>query len=202
MKSKTPRRAPAIPAGEAIFSAKKQKPLPHPFVLDALEAAHPETRPMFGCIAVYVGEKIMLVLRDKAGADPDNGVWVATILEHHESLRRELPSLRSITVFGSGVTGWQVLPDDAPDFEESVLRVCEMILVGDPRVGKIPGERKKTTPSVRPAAKATPAAKAKPAAKATPVAKAKPAEKAKPAARAKPAAKAAGQAVRAKRPRA
>ena len=173
MKSKTPRRALAIPAGEAIFSTKKQKPVPHPFVLDALEAAHPETRPMFGCIAVYVGEKIVLVLRDRAGADPDNGVWVATIPEHHESLLRELPSLRSITVFGSGVTGWQVLPDDAPDFEESALRACEMILEGDPRIGKIPGERRKT-PKVKLAVKAKPAAKAKPAVKVKPAARGRP----------------------------
>jgi hypothetical protein len=186
MKPKTPRRAPVIPAGEAIFSTKKQKALPHPFVLDALEAAHPETRPMFGCVAVYVGEKIVFTLRDKAGADPDNGVWVATIHEHHESLLRELPSLRSIAVLGGGVTGWQVLPADAPDFEESALRACEMILEGDPRIGKIPGERRKTKPSVRPAAKAT-----KPAVKATHEAKAKPAVKAKPAAKAKPAVKAA-----------
>ncbi len=160
MKSKTPRRALEVPAGEAIFSAKKKKPLPHPFVLDALEAAHPETRPMFGCTAVYVGEKIMLVLRDKGGADPDCGVWVATTLDHHESLRRELPSLRSITVFGSGVTGWQVLPSTSPDFEDEALRACEMILAGDVRVGKIPGEKKKTTPRVKPAAKSAPAAKA------------------------------------------
>ncbi len=175
MKPKTPRRPRALPAGEAIFTAKKQKPLPHPFVLDALEAALPETRPMFGCIAVYVGEKIVFILRDKAGADPDNGVWVATVPEHHESLLRELPSLRSITVFGSGVTGWQVLPDDAPDFEESALRACEMILVGDPRIGKIPGERRKTTPKAKPAKSAKPATKAKAPVAAKPV---------KPAARA------------------
>lgn len=179
MKSKTPRRASAVPAGEAIFAVKKQKPLPHAFVLDALEAALPETRPMFGCIAVYVGEKIVFILRDKAGADPDNGVWVATVPEHHESLLRDLPSLRSITVFGSGVTGWQVLPVTLPDFEEEALRACEMILVGDPRIGKIPGERRKTTPKAKP----IPAAKAKPAAKPKPEAKAKPASKAKPAAK-------------------
>ena len=170
MKKKAPRRADELPAGEAIFSAKKkQKPLPHPFVLDALEAALPETRPMFGCIAVYIGEKIMLVLRDKGSADPDNGVWLATTLDHHESLRRELPSLRSITVFGSGVTGWQVLPVTSPEFEEEALRACEMILVGDPRIGKIPGEKRKTTPKAKPAAKAKTAAKAKPAKKAASV---------------------------------
>jgi cell division septation protein DedD len=179
-----------LPAGEAIFSAKKTKALPHPFVLDALEAALPETRPMFGCTAVYVGEKIVMILRDKAGADPDNGVWIATIPEHHDSLRRELPSLRSITVFGSGVTGWQVLPVTGPEFEEEALRACEMVLVGDPRIGKIPGEKRKTTPRVKPAAETKPAAKTptKPAAKTTTT---KPAAKTtKPAAKtAKPAAK-------------
>lgn len=160
MKPKTPRRADKLPAGEAIFSAKKKKALPHPFVLDALEAALPETRPMFGCVAVYIGEKIMMILRDKSGADLDNGVWIATFPEHHTSLLRELPSLRSITVFGSGVTGWQVLPVTSPDFEEEALRACEMILVGDPRIGKIPGEKRKTTPKAKAAVKAT---KAKPA---------------------------------------
>ena len=30
--------------------------------------------------------------------------------------------MRSIQVFGKEVTGWQVLPADAPDFEEAVLR--------------------------------------------------------------------------------
>lgn len=169
MKPKTPRRADKLPAGEAIFSAKKKKALPHPFVLDALEAALPETRPMFGCTAVYVGEKIMMVLRDKGPQDPDNGVWLATIHEHHDSLRRELPSLRSITVLGSGVTGWQVLPVTGAGFEEEALRACEMILVGDPRIGKIPGEKRKTTPK----AKATPAAKAKPATKAASVKRAR-----------------------------
>ena len=174
MKPKTPRRADKLPAGEAIFSAKKKKALPHPFVLDALEAALPETRPMFGCIAVYVGEKIVMVLRDKGPQDPDNGVWLATIHEHHDSLRRELPSLRSITVFGSGVTGWQVLPVTGAGFEEEALHACEMILVGDPRIGKIPGEKRKTTPKAKAApAKATPAAKAKPATKAASVKRAR-----------------------------
>jgi hypothetical protein len=45
-------------------------------------------------------------------------------------------------VFGDGLTGWQVLPADAPDFEESALRVCELILARDPRIGKIPKPRK------------------------------------------------------------
>ena len=48
--------------------------------------------------------------------------------------------MRSIGLFGTPVTSWQVLPVDAPDFEESALRACELIAARDPRIGKIPKE--------------------------------------------------------------
>lgn len=101
----------------------------------------PVTRPIFGCLAVYVGQKIVLVLRDKGGADPDNGVWLATTHEHHDSLQRSFPNMRSIGVLGKAVTGWQVLPASAADFEEAALHACELIAAGDPRIGKVPGAR-------------------------------------------------------------
>ena len=98
--------------------------------------------PMFGCVAVYVGSKIVFVLRDKVSGPADNGLWIATTTENHESLRGEFPNMRSIGVLGKGVTGWQVLPADAPDFEEAVLRACEMVIAGDRRIGKIPRSRR------------------------------------------------------------
>jgi hypothetical protein len=97
---------------------------------------------MFGCLAVYVADKIVLILRDKRDRTADNGVWLATAAEHHESLRREFPSMRSIQVLGKKVTGWQVLPADAPDFEEATLHACELIVARDPRIGKVPGARR------------------------------------------------------------
>jgi hypothetical protein len=102
---------------------------------------------MFGCLAIYVEDKIVLTLRDKPSYEADNGVWLATTVEHHESLRREFPSMRSIGVLGKEVTGWQVLPASAEDFEESALRACELVLARDPRIGKVPGERKRKTQS-------------------------------------------------------
>jgi hypothetical protein len=104
---------------------------------------------MFGCLAVYVGEKIVVILRDKGEKTADNGVWLATTEEHHESLRREFPSMRSIGVLGKKVTGWQVLPAKAADFEEAALHACELILAGDPRIGKVPGARRKARPRRR-----------------------------------------------------
>ena len=130
---------------------KPRKPVPHEFVLDALSELDVRTNPMFGCLAVYVGEKIVLVLRDKLPSDADNGVWLATTHEHHDSLCAEFPSMRSIQVLGKKVTGWQVLPAQSPDFEESAMRACELIIAGDERIGKIPASRRagKTRARVR-----------------------------------------------------
>jgi hypothetical protein len=69
-------------------------------------------------------------------------------------LRRELPSLRSIVVFGVGETGWQVLPASCAGFEEEVLRACALVVAGDPRIGKVPASRR---PNARLGARARPA---------------------------------------------
>ena len=132
-------------------SERGSKPVPFAFVLDALDAVAPDTRPMFGCLAVYVREKIVCVLRDKVDDAADNGVWLATTPEHHASLQQEFPNMRSIGVLGKKVTGWQVLPAEASDFEESVLRACDLILARDPRIGKVPMRRlpRVTKPATR-----------------------------------------------------
>jgi hypothetical protein len=51
--------------------------------------------------------------------------------------------MRSIKLLGKKVTGWQVLPVDAPDFEEASRLACELILAGDPRIGIVPRERRR-----------------------------------------------------------
>lgn len=147
----TPKRGDAMPKGrrnsahpafgDELLRGKKRSEVPHEFVLDALAPLLPVTRPMFGCLAVYVEDKIVLILRDKARSPGDNGVWIATTAEHHETLRRELPLMRSIRLLGKATTGWQVVPADAPDFEDAARRACELILAGDERIGKIPKRR-------------------------------------------------------------
>jgi hypothetical protein len=129
---------------EGAMPIKQRKPVPHEFVLEAIASLSPQTRPMFGCLAVYVQEKIVLILRDKPTQTADNGVWLATTEEHHRSLQRDFPRMRSIKVLGKKVTGWQVLPVDAEDFEEAALHACDLVLAGDPRIGKIPGARRKS----------------------------------------------------------
>jgi hypothetical protein len=55
---------------------------------------------------------------------------------------REFPSMRSIQLLGKRVTGWQVLPAEASDFEQAALRACELIVARDPRIGKLPGAKR------------------------------------------------------------
>lgn len=119
------------------------KKIPFAFVLEELDRVKPFVRPMFGCYAIYVGEKLMLILRDRADHADDNGVWVAALKEHHASLKKDFPCLRSIRLFESMDTVWQNIPKEEDDFEELVLKVCGLIVKGDPRIGKIPKPKKK-----------------------------------------------------------
>lgn len=100
---------------------------------------------MFGCHAIYSAGKILLIVRKKTDHTDANGVWIATGKEHHGSLRKELPSMHSVYILseGKGETGWQMIHEHADDFEESVTKICELILKKDERIGKIPKTRKK-----------------------------------------------------------
>jgi hypothetical protein len=137
---------------EKRFNVRPRKSVPHEFVLDAIASLSPRTRPMFGCVAVYVETKIVILLRDQPDANADNGIWLATTREHHESLRREFPNMRSIQALGKDVTGWQVLPAETANFEEAALRLCELVLARDPRIGKVPPSQRTARPrrGVRP----------------------------------------------------
>ncbi|MCB0351534.1 MAG: hypothetical protein KDD38_10145, partial [Bdellovibrionales bacterium] len=124
---------------ELKFSFKKAKIVPFDFVLDALSSKMPTTKPMFGCTGVYVDGKIIFILRDRKRPVCDDGVWICTSSEHHESLRKIFSNMRSISVFETKKpTGWQILAADTDDFEESVLTACELVLRGDPRIGRLP----------------------------------------------------------------
>lgn len=130
-----------------MSKAKPSRPIPYEFVIERLEKIRPVVRPMFGCFALYSGDKILAALRKKESGDPDNGMWIATSGEHHASLKKDFPAMRSIQIFGVKESGWQNLPEEADSFEEDVLKACDLIIKGDLRIGKIPKPKKKKTPS-------------------------------------------------------
>lgn len=122
---------------------KKTSRVAFDFVLDHLEPLSPRVRPMFGCHAIYLGEKMVLITRKRENDGHDNGVWIATAIEHHASLKEVFPSMRPIRLFGTKPSAWQNIPEEADDFEESVLTACDLILKNDPRIGKIPVRKKR-----------------------------------------------------------
>jgi len=77
----------------------KRRSAPYPFTLEALTPLDPEVRPMFSGFAVYLGDKIVLMLRDSAKQPEDNGVWLVfseTANLADPGIRRDFPSLRLI----------------------------------------------------------------------------------------------------------
>ena len=135
------------------------KPVAHSFILETLLdsklSSQIRVKPMFGSHAIYVGDTIVFILRqrDDEKTRADNGLWVTSI-DGMQSLRADFPLLRPIEMFqrdtATGVPSWNNLPESDPGFEENALALCELVIKGDFRIGKIPGQKKsRTMPSTK-----------------------------------------------------
>ena len=125
--------------------AKPQQKPPHAFVLDALAPLNPEVRRMFSGFAVYVGDRLVCMLREHRKSPQDNGVWLVLSDSIHPAdpdFRRQFPSLRSIDLLGGKIDHWLLIPSDSPGFEMEALRACDLLLHHDPRLGRIPQSRR------------------------------------------------------------
>ena len=126
-------------------ASKPKRKVPHSFVLEALDSLSPEVRPMFSGFAVYVGNRLLLMLRDSLKTPQDNGVWLvlAEGMDPADAgLRRELPSLRLIETVRGKIGHWLLIPSDGEGFESEALRACELVLRGDRRLGRVPVSRR------------------------------------------------------------
>jgi hypothetical protein len=122
----------------------KRRSAPYPFILEALAPLEPEVRPMFSGFAVYVGEKIVLMLRDSLKQPKDNGLWLVfsdTANLADPGIRQDFPSLRLIDLLGGKIAHWRLIPADSSTFESEALHACELVLKHDPRLGRIPQSR-------------------------------------------------------------
>ena len=100
---------------------------------------------MFGGFAVYVGDRLVLMLRDNAKSVRDNGLWLVLSTGTDPAdvrLLGDFPSLRRIEVLGDMIRHWLLVPSDGPDFEGEALRACDLILRRDPRIGRVPESRR------------------------------------------------------------
>ena len=122
---------------------KKPKPIPFNFAFDYLPLSV-TVKPMFGMFAVYLGGRIVLVLREREKSPEKNGVWLAMGEKDPASLKNDLPGLVPISLKAAeNQKGqWQYLPADLEDFEALVIKACGFIRNNDQRIGHIPGAHK------------------------------------------------------------
>ena|SRR5580658_1233674 len=126
-------------------AAKPKKNPPHIFVVDALASLNPEMRRMFSGFSVYIGERVVLMLREHVKSPRDNGVWLVLsdgTDPEDPKLKREFPSLRRIELLGNKIGHWLVIPSDGPNFESEALHACDLLLRHDPRIGRVPVSRR------------------------------------------------------------
>jgi hypothetical protein len=126
------------------LSKPKPNP-PHSFVIEALSARSPEVRRMFSGFAVYIGDRLFMMLRDHVKSPEDNGVWLVLaegVDPADASLRRDWPSLRSIRLLGNKINHWLLIPSEGDDFETEAMHACDLVLRSDPRLGRVPQSRR------------------------------------------------------------
>jgi hypothetical protein len=119
------------------------KNIPFEFVFDYLNPPEITVKPVFGMFYIYKGTRIVLILRNREKGAHLNGIWVATNPGYHEKLLKELPDLTSFSACGKEIpdSGWQLLPAQAENFEQSAIQLCRLVANGDKRIGRVPNEK-------------------------------------------------------------
>ena len=92
---------------------------------------------MFGARACYLYERLMLLLCSRSG-EPWMGLLVPTEREHQPSLMAELPALEVHPVIGK----WLYLREELEEFEDVALRLVDLIVQNDTRLGVVSPRKK------------------------------------------------------------
>jgi hypothetical protein len=112
---------------------------------------HPSffTKKMFGGLAAYLHERLMLVLAEptRTGRWKWHGVLVCTDHEHHASIRSDFPAMKPHDLLRK----WPYIDSTHKDFESTMEAVAKHMARNDlrfgitPRAGKRRGRRKRVS---------------------------------------------------------
>jgi hypothetical protein len=118
--------------------SKKKKPKnPLLWVVESImEEPSYIDRAWFGCRAIYLHGRLMLVLC--SGEEPWNGLLIATEHELHGSIQQQFGTAVQHPVLKK----WLYLPEASEDFESLSSEIVEAVRTGDQRFGVEPKERK------------------------------------------------------------
>ena len=125
------------------MAVKTKKLPPYDFILEELGDLVTSIKPMFGAFGLYRDHQILMILRKKEKYDNDTGIWLAVADGQHDNIRKTIPELRDLEMFGPGPTSWQVVGEDLSNFEEVAFKICSLIQKNDARIGRTPKTRMK-----------------------------------------------------------
>jgi hypothetical protein len=117
---------------------KKKKPKTHPllWVVESLmeEPSYLE-KSMFGCLAIYLHGRLILVLA--SGEEPWDGLLIPTEHQFHDAIQKEFRDV----VQHSVLKKWLYLPEATEDFETVASDIVEAVRMNDQRFGVEPKEQ-------------------------------------------------------------
>ena len=118
------------------------KPFDNEWICQAFDT-HPSyfTKRMFGGLAVYLFERLMLILVEptKTGRWMWHGVLIGTDRDRHAAIRHEFPHLAPHDVLKK----WLYIDSRHRYFESTMEGVAKAVARNDPRFGVQPRPRKK-----------------------------------------------------------
>ena len=117
---------------------EKKRPKTHPllWVVESLmEKPSYLQKPMFGCLAIYLHGRLMLVLA--SGQEPWNGLLIPTEHQFHDAIVKEFQEV----VQHSVLKKWLYLPEATEDFETVASDIIEAVRMNDQRFGVEPKEK-------------------------------------------------------------
>jgi hypothetical protein len=92
-------------------------------------------KPMFGCLAIYLHGRLILVLA--SGEEPWDGLLIPTEHQFHDAILKEFRDV----VQHSVLKKWLYLPEATEDFETVASDIVEAVRMNDLRFGVEPQER-------------------------------------------------------------
>ena len=117
-------------------SKKKAKDHPLLWVVESLmEEPSYITKPMFGCLGIYLYGRLMLVLASEE--EPWNGLLIPTEHQFHNAIVNEFSDVVQHAVLKK----WLYLPEATEDFETVASDIIEAIRMNDQRFGVESQER-------------------------------------------------------------
>ncbi len=110
--------------------------IPFNFILQLVYPVRPKVVKMLGGYALYQNKRLLFFLRERSTEIEFNGVFVATQPQFYVELQKEIHHSKMEFDLDGSKDSWIFISEDLDDFQDKVLKACELVKKGDMRIGK------------------------------------------------------------------